>query len=300
MLNVSTLESAYLHFIKDKKIHYSNKIEFLGINLYDNYQQMPIFKIYYNDLRSQDTFKKSMLMTELISLLLKRNMVRSLNLIHDTVNYNCLRYEIGLINRTNNNMNFVYSWLFSTFPTILKYKDEITAFKHIPCSRDKEYKLASLYFLGIIVNSELSYSNKIEAIKLHYLLRNCENINRINKNYIVDNDYYLYILTRLEISQIKIIASFIMRLKNTVTLELWIAGVDYYHSTKAKYKIYFKKFSEKIYEKLISEFYKINCVALADNIHTYRQWLKLHPELEQYGIAICLDTCNQWSINFYH
>ena len=82
--------------------------------------------------------------------------------------------------------------------------------------------------------------------------------------------------------------------------ELWMAAVDYYRNGLNKYKIYIKKFSDTIYERMIARFQALGCGHLAEQIAAYRDWVFLHPELERYGIAFCLDTQGMWSVNFYH
>ena len=226
-------------------------------------------------------------------------MIHALNKIDDTVNHDCIRYEIGLQHRTNSNMSFINHWIMELFPEIKIHRDELNRFYSIKCVNDKDYQYAALYFLGLIADI-FSIPPQTKAIKLHYLLRKCSDPDNIGKQYTTDNNYFLEVLSNLGVPEMKQLCKLIGALIESAGGELWMAAVDYYKGNFRKYKIYIKNFSDLAYKAMITNFYALGCIHLAEQINIYQSWLSLHPELEHYGIALCLDSNGIWSINFYH
>lgn len=295
MKNFYDLEHAYNAF---RAVHAEMQsqtfVEYLGVNLSENRNTPPVFKVYYTTAKSMQQIPA------VLQPLVDRNMIHALNKIDDTVNQGCVRYEIGLKNRTNTNMAFVERWIGELFPEIEHHRDEVNRFYSIKSVADEEYQRAALYFLGLIMEGDSPNALQIKAIKLHYLLRQCSDPDKFGKAYTVDTPYFLGELIRLEIPEIRQLCDLTGVLLESAGGELWMAAVDYYKNGLNKYKIYIKKFSGAIYEEMSSRFRALGCSHLPEQIAAYQDWIFRHPELERYGIAFCLDTQKVWSVNFYH
>ena len=295
MKHTDALEQAYRAF---QQAHtdalHQEFVEYLGVNFSEHETTPPVFKAYYTTAKSMGSIPA------LLQPLVERDMIHALNKIDDTVNQGCVRYEIGLQHRTNTNMAFVNQWIEERFPEIKLHRDEFNRFYSIKCVEDKAYQYAALYFLGLIADVRDPDAPQTRAIKLHYLLRKWSEPDKIGKGYAVDNGSFLEILSALGIPEMEQLCAAVGPLIASAGGELWMAAVDYYKDSLSKYKIYIKKFSEAVYESMIECFHALGCAHLAEQISAYRCWISLHPELERYGIALCLDNRMVWSVNFYH
>lgn len=295
MYDSGRIENEYNRFLRNHAdAQRASWVEYLGVNFSQEVSACPVFKAYYTTTRSMENTSC------ILQPLFDRNMVRALNKIDDTVNCGLVRYEIGLGNRNNSNMLFIHQWMHGLFPELKKHGDELERLYSIKCTQASGYDYAALYFLGLIAEPDNTDKPDVKAVKLHYLLRNCNDPDKIGKNYSVDNQHYFGILRSLGIPQMKELSEFAAELVGTDGAELWMAAVDYYKAGPAKYKLYLKKFSESLYVALTECFDRMGCIHLARQIHAYVQWIYLHPELERYGFAVCLDSMRGWSVNFYH
>lgn len=269
----------------------SSCVEYIGLN-FSALNTMPIFKAYYETKKSLEHPHP------LLQPLIKKGLIRTLNRIDDTVNSGKVRYEIGLRHRTNENMLWLYDWIFQLSPALkLKAIDEINNLSRLKCSEHPLYQYASMYFMGLIINN----LEEIEAIKFHYLLRVCSDTDKINKNFHIDNEGYLCALKNTNIQAFSTLSDRVFELIKNIPAELWIAAVDYYIDKAPKYKIYIKNFSSDDMCKCLMFIMNDNYFkTLVENIKSYRHWLISHQELKLYGIALCLSEDGQWSLNFYH
>ena len=291
----NALELAYQRFQEENKECQSpTEIEYLGLNFYEDSSISPVFKLYYTTTKSIEN------VSPLLNPLFSRSMIHALNKINDNSNAGCDRYEVGLKNRTNQNIEFVFHYLHWMMPELAEHRTELEALSRIKCTDLKNYIYAALYFVGMIVNVTNQPFPDTKAIKLHYLLRKCADPDKIGKNYIVNNQYYLKLLSTLKIPEFQKLSSFMDELLKASHAELWMAAVDYYKYGISKYKIYLKNFSPQIYTAIIKQFYDLGYSHLANQVGVYVQWINHHPEKERYGIAVCLDSDDHWSINFYH
>lgn len=295
MCSCDSLESEFLKFKeKNKDSNSTEHVEFIGINLSNELYNKPVFKAYYTTAKSMENIP------DLLKTLEKKQMIRAINRIDDTVNQGCVRYEIGLKNRTNRNMDFIYKWLYSICSELQSHRNEIERLCSIKCTNLNDYQYAALYFIGLIADVTNQYMPMVRAIKLYYLLRQCSNPEKIGENYTINNYDSFQLLYSLQIPEIEKIVLFIQELLKKNTGELLMTAVDYYENGFSKYKIYIKGCSKNIFEHMIKKFEISDCEILAKRIHSYAKWIKEHPELECYGIAICLDSSGGWSVNIYH
>lgn len=294
-INDDNLEQKYCEF-RNKYFEAKNdeNVEYFGLNFAEDQDSEPIYKVYYTTKKSRATIPN------LLKVLEKRNMIRAINKIDDTINKGCIRYEVGLGNRTNLNMEFIYNWIFEQFSFVQSRKIEIEKFCNLKCSNLKDYRYAALYYIGMIIDFCSPCQVNPKAIKLHYLLRECKNPEKIGKDFLVDNVHIFEQLNELQIYGLHQLVYAVSKMLHNNEAELWMVAVDYYNNDVTKYKIYFKKFSESVYENMIAVFREFDCIYLVTQVENYIKWISFHPELERYGIAICLDSNNKWSVNFYH
>lgn len=286
MIDYRQFETQYKTFYSEHTdLSTFENIDFFGVNFSE---EEIIFKLYYTSTK---------VCPELFEPLNQKKMIGNLNVVKDTMNSNKLRYDIGLINRTNGNMQFLYQWIDVLYPEIKQYREEIEKFYELKCSTDEQYKLAAMYFLGVITETE--NCSVVEAIKFHYILRMCSNTNKIGENYDIDNQKVLSTICKIGILEIEKIGYFLEKCLKNTKAELWIAAVDYYKHKSNKYKIYLKNFDDNIYDSLYNQLLSIGQEIVAFNVRFFKQWLHNHKEFSVYGLAICYSENNGWSLNFY-
>ena len=288
-ISIDTIEKLYKQFLSENnELQKFESIDFFGINISED---DVIFKIYFSsEVSSKQEFN-------ILSPLHKKEMIGILNKVKDTTNSGKVRIDAQLKNRTNDNMLFLYEWINKIYPYLEKYNDQIEEFKRLQCSKDFNYHYAALYFLGIISNS---YNiNDTQAVKLHYILRNCSDTNHIGNNYNVDNNVTLSIIKSMNIPIMQKLGCLADKCITDSYAEIWIAAVDYYKNQSNKYKIYFKSFNESFYETLYHELIREGLKNLGDNLNKFHQWLMAHIEYKVYGLAVCCSEEHKWSLNFY-
>lgn len=290
----SLIENKYLDFLeKYDVLNNISDIEYIGINFNNVGINEANFKIYYKTTRSLNND------ISLLQPLIKRNIVHALNKIDDIKFSKCTRYEIGLQNRTNTNMLWLYHWIENIFPQIIRKQNEIIKCIDIRCSDLNDYCYASMYFLGLIVEDNVNDID-VKALKLHYILRKLSNPDKIGKNYVVDKIDIMSKLERLNIKEINYLLEILNPLLEKYDVELWMLATDYFKKGNTKYKIYLKFITNEFLFKLGFTMREKGLNILSSYIEAYVKWITKHPKLEVYGIAICYDTDNGWSINLYH
>lgn len=271
--------------ITDKK----ECIEYLGINLSSEKETIE-FKIYYKDNYSRKEHHP------IIEKLDDEHMIRTLTQIVDTKNGHCTRYDIGLGNRTNVNMERLLEEIGRIAPFCNKYKNEIRTMTQMKVCEHPDFALAALYFWGFIEKE-----NTIEAMKMHYLTRICANPDKLGKRVIFDDAYYLDYLEHMDVPQFKELLPVIRNVVNGKDGILWMIGVDYFKRGNHKYKIYFKTPSNEYIKKLKSALLTVEGEVknLAASLETLENWQKQHEELVMDGVAVGLDQRGCWLLNFY-
>lgn len=291
-METKIIEKNYQTFLK-RKVNDLNQseVDFIGIN-FEEVRELPVFKCYYTAKR--DVSNRPVILTEFY----EKNMIHALNLVRDTVNADKLRCEIGLANRNNVNMEWLYKWISSSFELTKKQKNYLQSMKALLCSSLEEYSLAALYFLGFIKDE--ASEEKLEAVKMHYILRMCRNPEQIGRNYEIDKESVFQILNKGDMPEFQQLSSLAERLLEETNSELWIAAMDFFASKPSKYKIYVKVKQTDFCLQCIRIFQDCGMENMARKVTLYRQWITRHPELKLYGAAICLTEDGKWSINFYH
>ena len=293
---VSSIENQYCAFCKQHNYDAANNtVEYLGFNLSGELFAPHIFKLYYTtaqSLRYSHPF---------VEELRKRDMIRALNHISDSINIDCNRYEIGLAHRTNENMDWLFTRLAQIFPVgIDGVYHVVEALSELRITDDANYCKAAMFFLGFIEQSPEGGMFRVDTLKLHYLLRRCLYPDRIGNNFTVDNVVSLQQLESSKIDAFTQLVSVVRPITMLPGVEVWMAAIDFSLLAKQKYKIYLKGCSLHGYESLSKELAHCGSRLLAQQVLGYERWAAMHPELEQYGLAVCLDSSQQMTVNFYH
>ncbi len=274
----------------------NNTVEFLGINLNGGPEGFCTFKLYYN------TAQSLYFTHQFIDELRTRNMLSALNRIIDSESAECIRYEIGLANRTNENMNWLFSRLADACDaaTHASMMQAINALSELRITDDERYSKAAMYFLGFKELKSEAEKFHIDTLKLHYLLRRCLDPDTIGKNFIVDNVASLHQLKTSGLLPFERLINIAQPISELPGCEVWMAAIDFFSDGRQKHKIYLKKCAAHGYEKLAMELMRCGAFALAQIVRGYEKWVSFHQELEQYGLAVCLDSTQRLTVNFYH
>lgn len=288
-MNSISIEIAYQKFYSENpELQDFQAADFLGINFSEDGL---VFKIYFTTEVSKEQ------RNEYFSPLHNRNMIGALNMVKDTVNIGKIRFEAGLINRTNDNMLFLYEWLENIYPRLKTCSNQIKEFNRLKCSADIDYQLAAMYFLGIIADKNITH--EIEAVKFHYILRMCPDTNHVGRNCHIDNDSILSVIKTMNIPIMQRLGFFAEKCLNDADAEMWIAAVDFYSHKPDKYKLYFKSVGKNIYSSLYRQLIDEGQETLALKVAEFQQWINIHSELKVYGFAVCCSEDEKWSLNVY-
>ena len=291
----SFLEDGYEKFLKRHPEAYIPSVaDFLGINLYNDARQSVTYKIYYATHQSES------MQIPFLRPLYDLHMIRALNAVSDTVNQSKIRCEVGLCNRTNDNIRRLFDWLDEIYSFNETERNEIALFSRLRCSDLPRYLFSALYFLGIIARVENHQITDTYAVKLHYILRHCKNPEQLAKSYEIDNTAILRQLASLGIPEIEHLTEVVAALTEIPGVKLWIAAVDFYKNEERKYKIYLNNLTSDICVPLANLLKVHDLEFLPGYIGGYQKWLSRHPELNLYGLALCISSRRTWSVNFYH
>lgn len=267
-------------------------IEFIGINFQNWGDVRPIYKCYFS------TRESLQIDCPLLSDFHERDMIRALNRITDTAFPEKTRYEIGLKNRNNVNMRWLYQWLRNAFPASDAQAREMGQMAEMSCCDLPEYCHSALYFLGFIADNDHPFP--LSAIKLHYLLRNCDDPDDIGMNYRVDSGERLRFLRLSRIAQMSRLSEIIgTLLDSSEGIELWMAAIDFFRNGEAKYKIYVKSVGGNLIAPLKSLLDSLRLEHLSVQLEVYERWLTTHSRQKLYGAAICTTSRGDWSLNLY-
>ena len=294
---IESLEKAYHNFcIRQKYFYGSIPSEFIGINLNNNLSLPYSFKRYYSITQNISN------MNIFIKTLNERNMIHAINSIDDTSHHNSIIYEIALAHRTNENMN----WLFSKLKQLLPYNININmeyikkSLSNITITNDNNYKNAAIFFIGFVEKKISPHMSTIDTFKLYYLLRYCSSPDNIGKNFKIDNNLFFNKLKNSEITSFIKLISLIKPFIYNSKCDLWLAAIDFLSNNNMKYKIYVKGYDITIYDYLAKKFVELGEFYLSKQIVGYKEWISRHQELEQYGLAVCVDSNSLFTVNLYH
>ena len=286
----NNFEQDYIRFIqKQKRILNKNEIDYFGINITNDFQDSSEFKIYYTDTSSRDETHP------LIEMLEGYNMIRYLTKVKENQKKQAdLRFDIGIKNRTNSNMEKVFSWLEENVVFFQDHRSEIIELAKMKMTNKDNFDYSSLYFIGF-----LSSHSEIKVLKFHFYNRICENPDDLYDNCFFDDTYYLNYLKESGYGSFTAIAQLVVMVLRVCGGHLWMTGIDCDKTGIRKYKIYIKQ-PENLYDGLEEAFMNEKYRGLKNWIKTLRVWNEHYPYFFCEGFAICIDNESELSINFYY
>jgi len=218
--------------------------------------------------------------------------ISRISYIENSAHTNTFRVDISLKNRTEHNMISLYDTLKSETALIENNMDEILKLSLMKVSKQPELKYASMYFVGFL------YRNAVKAVKFHFITRN------IDKN-IFDNEYYLDYLSNVNIKEIEICRKYIQSYLERSGGNMWMTGVDYFDSAKTKYKVFIKDVSLEVLKYINEDIDLLKKVSndskerMHHEIEMFRRYLSINNNIHFSGIAVCCDSDENISFNFY-
>lgn len=267
-------------------------VDYVGVNLSQSASGVQVdFKLYYNTKASLKTGHP------IIAALDEYHMLRAVTRIQDADRAGRERFDIGLGNRTVENMKRLYSVMCSASEILRDNLPEIRRLNQMRISDRDEYRAAALYFLGFI-----EQDGHIEAIKTHYLTRLCEDTDKIRLTDRFDDDYYLQFIRDSGIEPFLPLLPPVQRTLAHCGGHLWMIGADYF-AHGAKYKIYIKKRGWALYSGLrygLEPGQTDHAYDLIDALEELERWNERQPRLECDGAAISRDNTGRWTLNFYY
>ena len=78
-----------------------------------------------------------------------------------------------------------------------------------------------------------------------------------------------------------------------------MTAIDFYPCSKKKYKLYFKGEDGYVDIWCATSFDFIDSIVIQNKLKQIQAFAEAQKELFLYGFAVCLDTCNNWTINYY-
>lgn len=260
-----------------------NDIDFLGINITDNYLKTPKCKIYLSQTVSKCNKHP---LTEFVQ---KKEMLRYYADVYDADNPRQIRIDLALKNRTDKNMKDLYDYLESIVPFFSNGKTDVIKTAGMSITSLDNYHYASNYHIGLIEKHRV-----ISMLKFHFFTRWCaENPDYPCKKGYMDREYLEY-LKSISIYPFKFIAD---KLENFLIKNgghLWMAGLDMEDEVR-KYKIYIKN-PITPYSGLQDILSEWECEQLDQVIN----WNKKQPEWRLVGFALAMDTFEIESCNLYY
>lgn len=265
-------------------------IEYFGINLSSSDKCDNIYKIYYENNPSKRVYAEKD-KNPIIEYLYSLDMVRTLQVVNDNSHRDFSKFDIGIQNRTNENMEKVFSFFEQNIPLFKKYKKEILKLTEMKLYDDNNHKYASFHFIGFVHENNLE-NTLFKAYWSNYISP---------EEIVFDKDYYLEFLANLNIPQFKILSKIAKNILNYCGGRLYMEGIDYTNEGAVSHKIYIKSLNLEgdVYNGLKKSIPK-NYQTLKNRIEKLNKWNKLHSELKLEGVAIGIDIYNNKNLKLYY
>ena len=263
------------------------RVDFLGVNLGGD---EPVFKLYYrNDYTL--TFSEGR-QSSLIDLLRQRDMIRFLTLAEDTSGCQRYRYDIGMQNRTDENMEVLFDWLKEHVAAFSQREDEIRKLAAMRVYSEEEFRLAGMHFLGFI-----DQAGQVTALKCHYLCWMQKDLSSRRGHF--EDDYYLSCLEQSGIPAFRRLCPLARDVLGSCGGHVYMAGTDYWVTGERKDKIYLVE-PVFLYQGLAEAFGKENYPLLLRQLGELMAWDDAHRRFYCVGLALALDDRDRLTINFYY
>ena len=263
------------------------QVDFLGVNIGGD---EPLFKIYYQNgyTHARSEGRQS----PLLDLLRARDMIRFLTLGEDTSGRRRFRYDIGLQNRTDGNMEALLAWLREHVGVFSRREEEIRKLAAMQVYSEEELRLAAMHFLGFI-----DQDDQVTALKCHYLCWMQKDLST-RRGHFAD-DYYLSCMERSGIPAFRRLCPLVRDVIGRCGGHVYMAGTDYWLTGERKDKIYLVE-PVFLYQGLAEAFEEETYPLLHRQIEELMRWDDAHRRFYCVGLALALDDWDQLTINFYY
>lgn len=275
-----------------------DNIDFVGVNISASKRDYE-FKVYHKN-RTMESSKDLDGENPFISKLAKNNMIGNVTKIDRFDEEHRICLDFNLWNRTNENMEDVFSLIQSMGDDIQEKLPLMRELASLEINPETKYKYASLYYLGFVETEK----QEISALKLHFLTRKCINTDCIFQNYYYDDGYYLERIRRINQFELHQCLDLIEQYVLSGNAHLWMVGCDFFSqeegNIQGKYKIYIKDVNDDVLrkmedllilqglnEKLVMRLREVDeCVANLKSMYLY-------------GVGICYEAKKGYSFNLY-
>lgn len=282
-----TLEKLYDKFLKEsnsEEITVDN-VDLMGINYSVSANEYD-FKIYYYPFNCIGCTSQAD--NAIIKYTERKGMNRFYWKVQDTKS---IRDYICLYNRTDVNVCELIKEISIQYPFV--DLEEIKKLSKMKITNADNSNYSSLYILGFKNSTILGG----QTVGIEWITRKCPDPDDIGYNYNYDDNYFDSFLVKHNNKYFLDIRKKISLLNNS-NLHYWVFAIDY-AKDKSKYKIYLKGDECRTLAPgtniLKSIFPEIN-IKVIEEIDNFS---KKHTELFLYGFAVCVDTEEKWSVNFY-
>ena len=275
-------------FVAQHSEDYAQKrVDYLGVNLGG---EEPLFKIYYKN--NYTSARSEGRQSSLIDLLRERDMINFLTLAEDTGDCQRYRYDIGLKNRTDENMEALFAWLKEHVAVFSQREDEIRKLAAMRVYSEEEFRLAAMHFLGFI-----DQAGQVTALKCHYLCWMQKDLSSLRGHF--PDDYYLSCLEQSGIPVFQRLCPLVRDVLGRCGGHVFMAGTDYWLTGERKDKIYITD-PVFLYQGLAEAFGQEQDPRLLRQLEELMRWDDAHPRFYCAGLAMALDDRDRLTINFYY
>ncbi len=160
------------------------------------------------------------------------DLINFLTLAEDTGGCRRYRYDIGLKNRTDENMEALFVWLREHVGVFSQREAEIRKLAAMRVYDEQEFRLAAMHFLGFV-----SQDDRVTALKCHYLCWGQKNTAARRGHF--DDGYYLSCLEHSGIPPMERLGPLVRDVLGRCGGHIFMAGTDYWLTGERKYKVYF-------------------------------------------------------------
>lgn len=276
----------------------ADNVDFVGVNITTNESDYE-FKVYHKN-RASEYSEDLECENPVILKLVKNNMLGNVTKIDRVDEDHRICLDFNLWNRTNENMEDVFSLIQGMGDGIQGKLPLIRELASLEINPESKFKYASLYYLGCVETKKQG----ISALKLHFLTRKCINPDCIFQNYYYDDAYYLERLKKIDQFELRKCVDLIGQYVLTGNAHLWMVGCDFLSQDggdiKGKYKIYIKDVNGDVLRKIedLLELQDLNA-DLVERLREVDECVGNLKSMYLYGIGICYEAKKGYSFNLY-
>lgn len=265
-------------------------LEYFGINISSDPETDFVYKIYYEAAPSVKIYSKEN-KNSIVEYLYNLNTVKYLQVVYDNFHCDFSKFDIGLKNRTNENMHNMFLFFEQNIPLFKKYKNEIINLSKMKLFDDDNLTFSSLHFIGFVY--ENNENTLFKAYWSNYISANEELYNK---------DYYIKYLREISnIPQFVKLSGIADNMLEYCGGRLYMEGIDYTQEGSVSHKIYIKDpdLKNDVYAGLITSIPDGNTI-LKERIKRISIWNKLHPEIKCAGFAVGTDNFDNLNLKLYY